>query len=291
LKPTAVNSMDPAGITKPQHPGGPARFLTDVIVDLGLVDRERVAHAVEEGRRSGKMPEEVLLDQGALTADGLSRAVAERHGLDHLDLTIFKPDMSAANLISIPAAKRYEAVPVDYLDDRTLLVAMADPANVLAVDDIALLTGKEIRPAVTSREDILNLISRLTQLDDVPRAQAVEVDERVAMAGAVGREGDVPPLTGQRRLRVVAGTVGEDALRDALGGDPGPRGTEAWNAHCHQCLPDPDRARDGNGVPAAHHGLVRHLGAQPLLRPRGLVVLEDELSDENAGERQPEDRQ
>ncbi len=167
LKPTASHSMDPAGITKPRHPGGPARFLTDVIVDLGLVDRERVAHAVEEGRRSGKLPEEVLMEHGALTADGLSRAVAERHGLDHLDLTMFKPDMSAANLISIPAAKRYEAVPVDYLDDRTLLVAMADPANVLAVDDIALLTGKEIRPAVTSREDILNLISRLTQLDDV----------------------------------------------------------------------------------------------------------------------------
>ena len=177
LKPTASHTMDPAGITKPQHPGGPARFLTDVIVDLGLVDRERVAHAVEEGRRSGKMPEEVLLEQGALTADGLSRAVAERHGLDHLDLTIFKPDMSAANLISIPAAKRYEAVPVDYLDDRTLLVAMADPANVLAVDDIALLTGKEIRPAVTSREDILNLISRLTQLDDVISSDLFGEDE------------------------------------------------------------------------------------------------------------------
>ena len=167
LKPTASHSMDPAGITKPRHPGGPARFLTDVIVDLGLVDRERVGHAVEEGRRSGKMPEEVLMEQGALTADGLSRAVAGGHGLNHLDRAIFKPDLSAANLLSIPAATRYEAVPVDYLDDRPLLVAMADPANVLAVDDIALLTGKEIRPAVTSREDILTLISRLTQLDDV----------------------------------------------------------------------------------------------------------------------------
>jgi type IV pilus assembly protein PilB len=177
--------MDPAGITKPRHPGGPARFLTDVIVDLGLVDRERVAHAVEEGRRSGKMPEEVLMEHGSLTADGLSRAVAERHGLDHLDLGIFKPDMSAANLISIPAAKRYEAVPVDFLDDRTLLVAMADPANVLAVDDIALLTGKEIRPAVTSREDILNLISRLTQLDDVVSADLFGDDEDDAPADVV----------------------------------------------------------------------------------------------------------
>ena len=167
LKPPTTHEGNTTGVTHPRHPGGPARFLTDVIVDLGLVPRDRVASAVEEGRRTGKMPEEVLIEQGALTADGLSRAVAERHGLDHLDLGTFKPDMAAANLISIPAAKRYEAVPVDFLDDRTLLVAMADPANVLAVDDIALLTGKEIRPAVTSRDDILNLISRLTHLDDV----------------------------------------------------------------------------------------------------------------------------
>jgi type IV pilus assembly protein PilB len=141
--------------------------LTDVIVDLNLVARDRVAMAIEEARRSGRTPEDVMLEQGTLTSDGLARAVAERHGLDHLDLGIFKPDMAAANLISIPAAKRYEAVPVGFLDDRTLLVAMADPANVLAVDDIALLTGKEIRPAVTSREDIHNLISRLSRLDDV----------------------------------------------------------------------------------------------------------------------------
>jgi type IV pilus assembly protein PilB len=167
LNPHMAHGAGPDGITKPRHPGGPARFLTDVIVDLGLVERERVAAAIDEGRRTGKMPEDVLIEQGALTAEGLSRAVAERHGLDHLDLGSFQPDMGAANLISIPAAKRYEAVPVAFIDDRTLLVAMADPANVLAVDDIALLTGKEIRPAVTSREDILGLISRLTRLDHV----------------------------------------------------------------------------------------------------------------------------
>jgi type IV pilus assembly protein PilB len=167
LKQPPPPETGPAGVTKPRHPGGPARFLTDVIVDLGLAERDRVDMAIDEGRRMGKMPEDVLIEHGVLTAEGLSRAVAERHGLDHLDLGTFQPDMAAANLISIPAAKRYEAVPVGFIDDRTLLVAMADPANVLAVDDIALLTGKEIRPAVTSREDILNLISRLTRLDQV----------------------------------------------------------------------------------------------------------------------------
>ena len=58
--------------------------------------------------------------------------------------------MAAANLLSSAAAKRYEAVPVAFADERTLLVAMADPANVLAVDDIALMTGYEVRPAVAS---------------------------------------------------------------------------------------------------------------------------------------------
>ena len=91
--------------------------------------------------------------------------------------TIFQPDMQAANLISIAAAKRYEAVPVAFIDDRTLLVAMADPANVLAVDDIALLTGKEIRPAVTSREDIGGLISRLSRLDDVVSADLYDDED------------------------------------------------------------------------------------------------------------------
>ena len=75
--------------------------------------------------------------------------------------------MAAANLLGTAAAKRYEAVPVAYVDERTLLVAMADPANVLAIDDIAIMTGLEVRAAVASREDISGLIGRITRLDDV----------------------------------------------------------------------------------------------------------------------------
>jgi type IV pilus assembly protein PilB len=195
LVPAGANGAGTDGITKPRQAGGPARFLTDVIADLDLVARDRVAAAIDEARRSGRMPEDVLIEQGSLTADGLARAVAERHGLDHLDLRVYKPDMHAANLISIPAAKRYEAVPVAFLDDRTLLVAMADPANVLAVDDIALLTGKEIRPAVTSREDIHGLISRLTRLDDVvSETELVEEDEGPAEVVDLRESADDAPV-------------------------------------------------------------------------------------------------
>jgi type IV pilus assembly protein PilB len=158
------------GITTPTRRGSSSRFLTDVIVDMGLVARERVDDAIATSRSSGTTPERVLVEEGILSHDGLARALAERYGLDHLDLGIFQVDMGAANLVTTAAAKRYQAVPVSFVDKRTLLVAMIDPSNVLAVDDIAIMTGFEVRVAVAAPEDIAALISRLDRLDDVVAA-------------------------------------------------------------------------------------------------------------------------
>jgi type IV pilus assembly protein PilB len=172
------------GVTGPSRRGSSQRFLTDVIVDLGLVPREQVESAIETSRGTGTMPERVLLDSGALTQDGLTRALAERYGLDHLDLGVFSVDMNAANLVSSSAAKRYQAVPVAFADKGTLLVAMADPSNVLAVDDIAIMTGYEVRVAVAPPEDIANLISRLDRLEDVVSEQDGQIEEQELGEGA-----------------------------------------------------------------------------------------------------------
>ncbi|MGA2454318.1 MAG: ATPase, T2SS/T4P/T4SS family [Solirubrobacteraceae bacterium] len=155
------------GITKPSRRGSSQRFLTDVIVDMGLATRRQVDDALESSRVTGTTPERVLLDTGSITPDALARALAERYGLDHLDLGVFAVDMAAANLVSTTVAKRYQTVPVAFADKRTLLVAMADPSNVLAVDDIAIMTGYEIRVAVAPPDDIATLISRLDRLEDV----------------------------------------------------------------------------------------------------------------------------
>src|SRR5271168_625762 len=165
------------GVTGPSRRGSSPRFLTDVIVDLGLVPREQVESAIETSRGTGTMPERVLLDSGALTQDGLTRALAERYGFDHLDLGVFSVDMNAANLVSSSAAKRYQAVPVAFAEEGMLLLAMADPSNVLAVDDIAIMTGYEVRVAVAPPEDIANLISRLDRLEDVVSEHAGEIEE------------------------------------------------------------------------------------------------------------------
>src|SRR6201995_847711 len=166
----------PPGITPPGRRGGSSRFLTDVLIDLGHCDAKRVQAAIDEARNSGVPPERLLLEQKAITAEQLSRAIAERYGLDHLDLGSFKVDMGAVNLLTSAVAKRYSAVPVSYLDEHTLLLAMSDPANVLAVDDIAMLTRLDVRPAVASTEDIQSLIMRMNRFEDAV-AEAVEESE------------------------------------------------------------------------------------------------------------------
>ena len=171
------------GVTHPKGIGGSGRFLTDVIVDMGLVPRERVDEAIAAARQAQTTPEAVLVERGDLNSDTLSRAIAERHALDHLDLSVFKVDMAAANLVSSGSARRYEALPVAFADERTLIVAMADPANVRAVDDLAVMTGYEIRPAVASGEDITSVVSRLSHLDSAVSDAAVSQEAEDLLDG------------------------------------------------------------------------------------------------------------
>src|SRR3712207_351630 len=106
------------GITTPTRRGGSGRVLTDVIVDLGFVDRGTMDLAIERGTESGSAPERVLVGDGTLTDDQLARAVAERFGLDHIDLSVYRVDPDAAKLVTPAAVRRYQAVPVSFTGDR-----------------------------------------------------------------------------------------------------------------------------------------------------------------------------
>ena len=165
------------GLTPPVSRGRSAGFITDVLVELGCVSQERVDQAIESARTAGAPPEALLLTEGVINGDQLSRAVAERYGLDHIDLSAYQVDMAAANLIAVNTARRYRALPIGFVDKQTLLVAMADPTNVLAVDDIQIATGLDCRVAVAAEEDIEALIVRLNTLQSAVSEAVVEGEE------------------------------------------------------------------------------------------------------------------
>ena len=155
-------------------------FLTDVVVELGYASRERVDAVIEEARTVGRPADELLVERQTVSADQLSRATAERYGLDHLDLNSYHVDMGAANLLSVASAKRYQAVPVGYHTKDTLLVAIVDPANVLAIDDIQMITGLNCHLAVAAADDVDSLIRRLNSLEHAV-TEAADDDEEIEL--------------------------------------------------------------------------------------------------------------
>jgi type IV pilus assembly protein PilB len=173
------------GLTAPTKRTGLKRRIGDVIVQLGFAEREVVESVVEDGRRDGLPLGQALIEAGIVNSGQLAQALAERNGLDYVDLNVFDVDKGAASMIDGGKARRYRTVPIAFLADRELLVATADPANLLALDDITMATGLEVRRAVASPEDIDALIENLGSLassvheieDEEVEAQVIELRE------------------------------------------------------------------------------------------------------------------
>ncbi len=173
------------GLTPPTRRTGVKRRIGDVIVQLGFAERGMVEQVVENGRRDGVPLGQALIDAGIVNSAQLAQALAERSGLDYVDLNRFDVDRGAASMIEGEKARRYRTIPIAFLAERTLLVATADPANLLALDDITMATGYEVRPAVASPEHIDALLEQLGTLggsvheveDDDFEAEVIELRE------------------------------------------------------------------------------------------------------------------
>jgi type IV pilus assembly protein PilB len=178
------------GLHPPRRAGRSARMIGEVVVDLGLADAETVARAVTAAREQGRPTGQLLVEQGVLHHEQLARVVAERFGLDYVDLSVFEVDVGATALLDATAAKRYKAVPIGFTDDGVLLLAMADPTNVLTIDDVAMLTGRRVRPVAASLEDLELLFTRLAQASESIE-DIVEADDDELEPGASASDSQV----------------------------------------------------------------------------------------------------
>src|ERR671918_1439989 len=177
---TAAASAGPfpvPGLTPPSQRTGAQRRIGDVIVMLGFAERDTVEAVVHAG---GRTPlGQALIDAGVVDSVQLAHALAERNGLDFVDLNHFEVDTGAANLLDAGKARRYQTIPIAFQGEGTLLVATADPANVLALDDITMATGYDVERAVASPEDIVALIGQISRLGD----SVEEVEEEAESTG------------------------------------------------------------------------------------------------------------
>jgi len=154
--------------------------LGDILLEDGLLTPEQLSTAVEEQRRLGRSLGRVLVDLGHLSEGQLVAALATQIGLRFVDLSDYPVDGSAVSRVPHTVCRRHNALPIGY-DEGKLIVAMADPANVFAIDDIRALTGLEVRPVVATRPDVLAAINRYhrgeAEMDDLTMALDAKDEE------------------------------------------------------------------------------------------------------------------
>ena len=158
--------MEVAEVLKPaQSRPYSGRLLGDVLVDLGFCDREDVESAVVEAKSSGRPMGQILIERDQLRGHQLGIAIAERFGLKYVNLGDVEPDLAALSLVPVSAMRRLDAVPFAFAADEAVLVAMADPRNLLAFDDLTLLIDRRVRAVVMTRDDLDDLLERAGRLE------------------------------------------------------------------------------------------------------------------------------
>ncbi|NTY00697.1 type II/IV secretion system protein [Deinococcus sp. JMULE3] len=196
---------------------GRVKPLGEVIVELGFAAADEIDTALQKQNAGGGRLEDTLVQSGKLSPEMLARSLAAQLGYEFLDPVQNPPDSKVALMIPESTARRYGVVPVR-LQGESLVVAMKDPRNVFALDDLKLITGRDIVPAVMAEKDITRLIERYFGSQDMANLNqqlAKESKERETAGKRQDAEDLTAGLDDNAVVRVVDNIIREAALQEA----------------------------------------------------------------------------
>lgn len=145
------------------------RRLGDLLIDVGLITPEQLESALEIQKKSGRKIGEVLIELGHVDESQISDALEFQLGIPNVELekTYIPPEVP--RMISEKLARRHVLIPIKHKDN-VLTVAMADPLNIFAIDDIKLATGLNVEPVISTRLEIINAIGLYYEKESAEKA-------------------------------------------------------------------------------------------------------------------------
>ncbi|MEM7410906.1 MAG: ATPase, T2SS/T4P/T4SS family [Myxococcota bacterium] len=134
--------------------------LGDLLVGAGLVTDDQLKIALAEQARTGSKLGQILVDLGIASDEAISQAVASQNGVEHYDLERVTFEPAAVRCVPEGVARRHILVPISLNKDK-LLVAMANPADIMAIDEIERTSDLYVESASASRSQILRALDRV----------------------------------------------------------------------------------------------------------------------------------
>lgn len=145
------------------------RRLGDLLVETGIITQDQLKNALEIQKDTNKKIGEVLVEEGLLDEKQITEVLEFQLGIPHMDLekTYIPPELP--RVISEKLARRHVLIPVKQ-SGNTLTVAMEDPLNIFAVDDVKIATNMQVEPVIATRDDILTAIGLYYEKESAEKA-------------------------------------------------------------------------------------------------------------------------
>jgi type IV pilus assembly protein PilB len=166
-----------------------AELVVDLLEATQLIPDDKLALVRGRAQTTGSLPR-ALVEEGVASADGIARMVAARHQLPLVDLAFSGVDDDAAKLLPLHVLERVVAIPYALRND-VLHIAVADPANVHAIDELRLATRHSIELGVASRDDIINAVRKLVRQSEAFGARAALEEEEAQFEAVEEPETDL----------------------------------------------------------------------------------------------------
>lgn len=214
----------------------------DILIERGIITEAQLNLALEEQRHSGKRLGSVLVDLGMVRESEFLQTIADKLGLEFIDVSRIRVDNNLAEKVPEQLARRYRAVPLK-IQNNALLIGLADPTDLPARDDLERVVNMDCQFAVVREVDVLSLLDQLYQnqgyikelagalegqlrdnafeLDEIVRgsqsnddAPVVQLVQRILEEAHTRKASDVHIEPGEKELRVRLRIDGE--LREQI---------------------------------------------------------------------------
>ena len=159
-------------------PSRSTKRLGELLLEAGVVTEAQLSEVLEEQKRTGKRMAQIFIERGLLAKGEAGRWLALQQGYEYVNLTAEPIDVHVAQLLPEPFARRLMALPIRQ-EGKNLIVAMADPSDILALDEITRATGLRVQPVFTTETDLEWALAQL--FDDV----SGKVNRAVSLVDAI----------------------------------------------------------------------------------------------------------
>lgn len=188
--------------------------LGDLLVKQQLLTEDDLQSALEKQKGSGKKIGEIMVEEGYLSDDVIARALQMQLGLHVVQLTGITIPEEVRNLVSVDLLKKYEVIPfeLDAYNANILHLAMSDPMDMAAIDDLSIVTNLQIEPYIATSREIQAAIDRFYGSAETLNAARRFTQERAMLRG-LSAEDDLEDSVSDAPIVQLVRSLFEQAIR------------------------------------------------------------------------------